>query len=347
MVYLKSLGSPFIRLWTLACLGLLVAVLMSSGTIRPSTPLEKNQLDASVQHQMSRSTALAAGHEQSPIGSGPTPRIGSRPSAAVSGQFTTERFVDTDGTKMTNYLYIPKNYDPSQSYPLVLLLHGNGECASANMTAEQNRTHLLGQRYVQSFAASSVQQNWPSFIVVPQIASASARWVNVPGKTGSYHLSAQPSVSLRTAIDIVATVEQAYTGVDTSRLYIGGISMGAYGVWDAIERWPSMFAAAAPISGAGDPHEADLLSQLPIWDFHGRSDTLVPVSGSREMYSAIGAAGGDSCYTELPGYGHDLWNTVKVYSYVDFQSWLFAQTRGFVGATPSCAGLLIHGVPAK
>jgi dienelactone hydrolase len=291
----------------------------------------------------------AASQSAELVNSGSPLHIGSFPKGAVPGQFTTERFIDADGAQMTYYLYVPKGYDPTRQYPLALVLHGAGERASSNKTADQNRANLLGQNYVQAFVAPSVQEQWPSFVVVPQIASPSARWVNVPGATGSYTLSSQPSVSLQTAVDIVATVERAYVGVDRNRQYITGISMGAYGVWDAIERWPTLFAAAAPISGAGDPHEANQLVQLPIWDFHGSRDTLVPVSGSRQMYAAIQAAGGRSCYTELPGYGHDLWNTVKVYSYTDVERWLFAQTTAPVEGEqpPSCAGLIVHGVPAK
>ena len=38
--------------------------------------------------------------------------------------------------------------------------------------------------------------------------------------------------------------------------------MGGYGTWEAIERWPDYFAAAAPIAGAGDPSKASVLTHL-------------------------------------------------------------------------------------
>ena len=39
--------------------------------------------------------------------------------------------------------------------------------------------------------------------------------------------------------------------VDTNRIYITDLSMGGYGTYDAIERYPDLFAAAVPVCGAG------------------------------------------------------------------------------------------------
>jgi len=107
--------------------------------------------------------------------------------------------------------------------------------------------------------------------------------------------------------------------------------MGGYGTWEAIERWPNYFAAAAPIAGAGDPSKASTLTHLPIWAFHGSADRTVPVSGSRDMIDAISAAGGNPRYTEFPGAGHGVWG--YVYSLgasgnaTDFFPWLFSQHK--------------------
>jgi hypothetical protein len=68
------------------------------------------------------------------------------------------------------------------------------------------------------------------------------------------------------------------------------------------------------------------------------------------MFAAIHAAGGHSCYTDFPGQGHDLWNTVKVYQSATFQQWLFSQTNAPTATmsqrTLPCSGLSINSVPA-
>ena len=107
---------------------------------------------------------------------------------------------------------------------------------------------------------------------------------------------------------------------------------------EAIERWPTYFAAAAPVSGAGDPTRAALLTNLPIWVFHGSKDSRVPVSGSRDMVNAIRAKGGKPRYTEFAGAGHGIWG--RVYGFdatgrVDgFYPWLFSQSKAQVQGIP-------------
>ncbi len=140
-------------------------------------------------------------------------------------------------------------------------------------------------------------------------------------------MQALPSASLQMAVDIVATLEKAYPAVDTNRLYVTGISMGGYGVWEMTERWPSLFAAAVPLAGAGDPSRAAALVHLPVWAFHGSADAAVPVSGSRDMIAAIRQVGGSPCYTEYAGQGHAIWNTERVYANSALLAWLFAQSQ--------------------
>jgi predicted peptidase len=238
-------------------------------------------------------------------------------------------FTDSNGSKMTYYLYVPNGYNPQHTYPLVLLLHGGGESANSKATPEKNMALLLNQFYTQVWTSPAIQQKWPSFIVIPQVVSPN-RWVNIPAATGSYTLADQPSDSLRLAKEILDMLQQEYQGIDAHRLYVTGLSMGGYGTWEAIERWPGYFAAAAPLAGAGDLSKAALLVHLPIWAFHGAQDTDVPISGSRDMIQAIMQVGGHPRYTEYPNDGHDLWGPGKVYSPTSnpaFFAWLFSQKQ--------------------
>jgi predicted peptidase len=67
--------------------------------------------------------------------------------------------------------------------------------------------------------------------------------------------------------------------------------MGGYGTWDIITRYPDRFAAAAPMSGVGDPSKVTLFKNVPIWNFHNTNDKIVPVSGSHEMLAAMKNSG--------------------------------------------------------
>lgn len=256
----------------------------------------------------------------------PVPQAGSWPTNAAPGQFTTEDFSDPSGQHMTYYLYVPAHYSAAKQYPLVLLLHGSGERSQSSATAAQNRSVLLSQQYVQDWIAPDVQTSWPSFVLVPQVAGSN-RWVNVASSNGSYTLLRQPSTSLVMAMDIVTTLQDAFPSIDSNRMYITGLSMGGFGVYDAIERWTWLFAAAVPLAGGGDPSRANLLADLPLWDFHGSADTAAPVSASRQMIAAISNAGGTPCYTEYPGDDHGIWNSERVYANASLLTWLFSQSK--------------------
>jgi predicted peptidase len=265
-----------------------------------------------------------------------TPAPINPPKATYLG-YTAHTFTD-QGNALTYYLFIPANYNPRRKYPLVLLLHGGGERSNPKKTPLQNEQLLLGDPYAAVWSSyynapgnPHIQQNWPSFVVIPQM-TLTQQWVNVNVHLGSYIQPAQPSEPLLLTKELLDHLQQVYTGIDASRLYITGLSNGGLGTWDAIERWPNYFAAAAPIAGAGDPAKAAVLRNLPIWAFHGSADTTIPVSGSRDMIEAIRAAGGSPKYTEFAGQGHGVWS--YVYSLVEsplrvtnFFPWLFAQKR--------------------
>ena len=276
---------------------------------------------------------LAAGmmrevqHQSARIRTSSSARTAAGGTAAMSlpcapGNFATRSYRDAHGGSINYFLYVPCNYDPTRSYPLVLLLHGGGEIGSSASSLAQNRALLLSQPYVQVWRARTIQDRWPSFIVVPQLIDAN-RWVDISVSHGNYQLAPQPTSSLLLATEIVESLQGEYRGIDPLRLYITGISSGGNGVWDAIERWPQMFAAALPLSGTGDPSKAAALADLPIWALRGASDAYVSTADARAMIRAIRQAGGHPRYTEYPNAGHDIW--LQAYTSPDVLSWLFAQ----------------------
>jgi dienelactone hydrolase len=275
----------------------------------------------------------------------PTPLLTREPNGISIGclpgppnQYLTCLAKEPEGFSMTFYLYLPKGYNPKTKYPLVLLLHGGGEVSEPTKTAEQNKETLITDPYAEVWGpgfpfpdSTNVQGNWPSFIVIPQVAAPN-RFVDVPADQASYTLAPQPNDTMRMTKEIVDTVRLMYHDIDANRLYLTGLSMGGFGTWEMIERWPTYFAAAAPISGAGDPSKAALLVNLPIWAFHGALDTAVPVSASRDMITAIRVAGGNPRYTEYADQGHGVWEipyTIlgKPSQTPDFFSWLYAQHK--------------------
>ena len=94
------------------------------------------------------------------------------------------------------------------------------------------------------------------------------------------------SNELRTVVYILDSIVKTFS-IDTNRLYAVGSSIGGFGTWDIVTRYPKKFAATIPDVGAGDPSKMGSIERMGIWAFHGTLDNAVPVTGSRNMMKAL------------------------------------------------------------
>ena len=138
--------------------------------------------------------------------------------------------------------------------------------------------------------------------------------------------------------------------VDKSRVYITGLSMGAFGAWSVVATQPQMFAAIVPICGGfmgvnvpvqttraqmlrfatGMAHSPERrmafqkCKDMPAWLFHGKKDTIVDPKASEEVFHALGGTSNEhvrrTLYTNA---GHRCWrkayNTLELYAWLDDQ----------------------------
>lgn len=124
-------------------------------------------------------------------------------------------------------------------------------------------------------------------------------------------------------VRLLEHLEQTYS-VDSSRIYLTGLSMGGFGSWTLAAQLPDRFAAVAPICGKGNPDDAAKLKDIPIWAWHGLEDEAVPPAGSKKMVKAIKKAGGRKIiHTTLEGIGHNSWSAA--YSTPGLYSWFNKQ----------------------
>ncbi len=234
------------------------------------------------------------------------------------------KFLSFTYEEMPYRLYIPENYDPTKSYPLVLFLHGGGE------RGIDNQKQLLSNDGAVIWAAPENQAKHPAFVLAPQ-----ARNVHDGGFTvtrdpnNSVNLSKvfEFSQDLGTAYEILQHVLNQYN-VDEDRLYSTGLSQGGYGTFNLNIKYPDLFAAMVPIAGGADPAEAEKLVGKPLWAFHAEDDGVIPVAHTREIIAAIENAGGSPIYTEYPaelGYNHSSW--VPAYETNEMIDWVFKQVK--------------------
>lgn len=208
---------------------------------------------------------------------------------------------------------------PAARAPLVVLLHGAGERGDDNRAQLKNgAAELLGDPVARRY--------YPCYFALPQCPEG-RRWVEVDWTAASHSLPRSPSGPLAAVLALIAHLKKSQP-IDPDRVYVIGLSMGGYGVWDLISRGPEQIAAAVAVCGGGDESQAPRLvkpRELPLWAFHGARDEVVPVTRSRKMIEALKRAGGSPRYTEYPDVGHDAW--VPAFREPQLLPWLFAQRR--------------------
>lgn len=235
------------------------------------------------------------------------------PAAEPKDVFEARVFKNETGGQLPYRLLKPEGYDAKQKYPLVLFLHGAGE------RGDDNAVQLV--HGMQTFITDENRKKYPCFVVAPQCPTGK-RWVEVDWSADTHRQPPEPSAALALTLDVLAALRKEFS-IDVERQYVTGLSMGGYGTWDLIARYPAMFAAAAPVCGGGDEMTANLLVKTPIWAFHGDKDTAVKPERSRNMIEAIKKAGGKPLYTEYPGVGHNSWT--PAYNDPKLLEWMFSQ----------------------
>ena len=106
-------------------------------------------------------------------------------------------------------------------------------------------------------------------------------------------------------------------------MYVTGLSMGGFGSWNLMDRYPGFFAAGVPICGGGNAAGARNLVNTPILAFHGDADGVVKADLSKLMIKAIEKAGGKKVKLTLyPGVGHNSWS--RAYANEEVYKWLLS-----------------------
>jgi len=203
--------------------------------------------------------------------------------------------------------------------PLVMYLHGSGGLGDDNL-----KQLTLGNRFgTRVWLLPENQKRFPCYVVAPQTDRG---WIR-------YDFSQEPAKELpgfgdgaRLAMEIVDELRREFA-IDDRRIYIAGNSMGGAGVWNVLANRPSFFAAAVITAGGVSADDGTGSVATPLWDFHGESDEVVPVSSARDRIAARRKAGGHPLYTEYAGVDH---NGAVKYAFTEpaLVKWVFSQSRG-------------------
>ncbi len=192
----------------------------------------------------------------------------------------------TTEIKLTYLLHFPEDQSKTRDgkYPLLLFLHGMGE--SGNHLEDLYNTGL----------PKMIKEglDLPFLTVMPQCPGDSF-WT-------------EETQALKLLIDDLVSTHP----VDESRIYITGLSMGGYGTYEMLIRYPEVFAAGIPICGGiGSVYSKINILRLkdkPLWIFHGEQDPVVPVAEAREIITTMSLLHSKNLKSTIyPDLQHDSW----------------------------------------
>jgi predicted peptidase len=212
--------------------------------------------------------------------------------------FLDKTFKNADDSTSPYVVFIPKDYDGTKEFPVILSLHGSGETKGG------------GKKPVEVALGTAIkarEKSFPFITVIPQSEKRTWKADSDDGKR---------------ALAILDEVMKEYK-TDPKRIYLTGLSMGGNGTWSMAAAYPEKWAAIVPICGKGDTKDVDRIKGIPCWSFVGENDPSI--KQIREMIEALKKAGGDLKYTEYPKVGHNCWD--KAYGTDELYTWLLKQKK--------------------
>ena len=234
--------------------------------------------------------------------------------------FLRKQFTSSDGLPLPYRILYPKEYDETKKYPLILVLHGAGERG-----ADNEKQLLHGSKL---FLDSAVRDKFKSIVVFPQCPQESY-WSSVRIDRSQTPLALDFDYTRPITPPLNASMELVQQlirsgAVDKRCVYITGLSMGGMGTFEAVHRYPDIFAAALPICGGGDTIRYKKVD-VPFWVFHGTDDSVVDVAYSRAMVARLHELRVKTKYTEYAGVNHNSWN--NAFAEPDFLKWMFKRRK--------------------
>lgn len=187
-------------------------------------------------------------------------------------------FDNERGSKGGHSVYVPETYDPTQSYPVVVALHGGAG---------------HGRAFLWTWLKEARSRK---FILVS------------PTACGDTWALMEPEIDSRNLDAILKSVGERWT-VDDSRLLMTGMSDGGTFTYVSGLRGASPFTHLAPIAASFHPMMLELIDApnvagRPIYITHGTHDWMFDVQVAHMAREVLGGIGADIVFREIPDLAH-------------------------------------------
>ena len=194
------------------------------------------------------------------------------------------------------WVYTPQDYYYSlDSTPVIIFLHGRSLCGR-----NLNRVKRYGP-----LDAIVKGRQIEALVLVPQNPGGSWK----PDKIN----------------DVLEWTKKHYP-MDSTRVYVIGMSLGGYGTLDFAGTYPDKVAAAMALCGGSTLKNVSGLGELPLWIMHGTADRAVPIKQSKVVVEQLKKEGKDKRlrYDWLKGASHGA--LARILYMTKTYDWLFSHS---------------------
>ncbi len=218
-----------------------------------------------------------------------------------------------------------------KKYPLVVWLHGAGECGADNINQLSHLHHiipwLVGPKKREFFLLAA---QCPHTHVSWEAAEICSTRI-LPDNSIQCNLVDDPvargDAPLAFTLAMIDAVMKKFP-VDAARVSVGGLSTGGEGVWRMLERRPDLFAAASPIVSWQAMRDKSLskhpiLKKIPIWAIYSSDDNGIDFA--RREFQRLSDAGCNVHKTEFGVCGHRAWTPAMLQG--DIFGWLISRAK--------------------
>lgn len=199
-------------------------------------------------------------------------------------------------------LFVPSTYEPGVPTPMVLNLHGLA---------------ITPLQQILFDGTTDFAERHGFIVVAPMGYNTGGWWGSREGGDPVEGAQTNPAtgepytpfeLSEIDAMSVLDMIRREYT-VDENRIYLMGHSMGGAGTYHLGAKYNDVWAAIAPLAGAGgiDEEAAEAYLAFPTLLMHGAEDSIVAPTASRRAAMRLQAVGAQHVYLEFPGLDHEFW----------------------------------------
>ncbi len=249
--------------------------------------------------------------------------------SALYDAFEIREYEDEEtGAKIDYALYVPEDYDPAKSYPLVIAMHGSGQ--------SKQPIDMVLRRY--EMATTWVKNGYDCIVFAPHSHNLNAeegkfdtQWSTAKG-TSPLALGESGKITYK----IIEELREEFS-IDLNRQYLTGLSMGGWGVYAMIADHPDDWAGALlSCATTWDNNEqiAEIVKEyeIPVWIFHAPDDPVRSFGEFAKIVNALNDADADYRVTVYKNdeifYPSAHFSWTPMYADTAVLDWLFAQVKG-------------------